>query len=412
MQPEDFKADDLFGQIEALVAALTREREARERAETADKAKSDLLALVSHELRTPLGAVTSMAELLLTGPLDPTQRRYAETLEQSSRSLHSVLNDILDYTKLEAGRFELAAAPFDLHELIKTAGNALAARAEDKGLHHGCHVGMSVPRYVKADASRIRQVLANLIDNAIKFTERGSVNLHVNAGETDGGLVLRFDVTDTGLGLSETERARLFLPYVQADPSIASRYGGTGLGLSIARRLVELMGGEIGCESVAGQGSLFWFTLPAARAPRAALAEQEPSGELKGHVLVVEDNAVNRMLVAAYLDEFGLTYDMAEEGGKALSLLAAGTYDLVLMDVVMPGVDGVEATRRIRALGDDTAEIPIVALTAHAMKGDREEYLAAGMDGYIAKPIRGRDLFAAIAPYLDPDKAEAPTRVA
>jgi CheY-like chemotaxis protein len=412
MQPEDFKADDLFGQIEALVAALSIEREAREQAEAADRAKSELLALVSHELRTPLGAVTSMAELLLSGPLEPTQRRYAETLAQSTRSLLNVLNDILDYTKLEAGRFEIAAAPFDLHDLIKSAGNALAARAEEKGLHHSCHIGTGVPRYIEADASRIRQVLANLIDNAVKFTSRGSVNLHVNAGETDGKLNLRFDVIDTGLGLNEEQRERLFLPYVQVNSTIASQYGGTGLGLSIARRLVELMGGEIGCESAPGQGSLFWFTIPAKRAPRTAMTDLEPTGRLNGHVLVVEDNAVNRMLVAAYLDEFGLTHDMAEDGAEALARLAARSYDLVLMDVVMPGVDGVEATKRIRAMREDIAEIPIVALTAHAMKGDREEYLAAGMDSYISKPIRGRDLFAALAPYLSADKGEESPRVA
>jgi CheY-like chemotaxis protein len=406
MKMEAFRQDDPSDQIQRLAAALAAEREARERAEAADKAKSVLLAVVSHELRTPMGAVISMSELLLGGALDGTQRRYAETLNQSARSLLTVLNDLLDFSKLEAGRVELDVVPFDLHALIESTGRELRARANDKGLKSGVHVGMSCPRGVRGDAARLRQVLANLIDNAIKFTAHGSVHLHVNAGETDGKLILRFDVTDTGIGLSEEQKERLFQPYVQADRAVARQYGGTGLGLSIARRLVELMKGEIGCESLLGQGSLFWFTIPTTRAAAPAASEARDKGGLSGHVLVVEDNAVNRMLIGAYLEEFGLTHEMVGDGTEALARLEANDYDLVLMDIMMPGLDGVEATRGIRKLEGSRAEVPIVALTAHAMKGDREDYLAAGMDGYVSKPIRGRELFAALKPYLSADEDE------
>jgi CheY-like chemotaxis protein/nitrogen-specific signal transduction histidine kinase len=407
MQPEDFKPDDLLAQIQGLVETVDAERKMRERAEAADRTKSDLLAVVSHELRTPMGAVISMSELLLNGTLDTTQRRYADTLQQSARSLLTVLNDLLDYSKLEAGRFELHCAVFDLHELVKSVGSELQARTREKGLLGAVNVGMSCPRFVKGDAVRLRQVLTNLADNAVKFTPRGSVHLHANAGEANGKLRLRFDVTDTGIGFGEFQKQRLFQPYAQLDRTNEGQ--GTGLGLSISRRLVELMGGEIGCESAPGQGSLFWFTIPTERADTIPSKDVPASGTLVGHVLVVEDNAVNRMLIGAYLGEFGLTYDVADDGSTALARLAARNYDLVLMDIMMPGLDGVESTKRIRKLGGDAAEVPIVAVTAHAMKGDREDYLAAGMDGYVSKPIRGRDLFAALKPYLSDDGEDADT---
>lgn len=404
MKPEDFRSEDLFTQIQGLVDTVTAEREARERAEAALRAKSEMLAMVSQELRAPMGAVLSMSELLLTGPLDGTQKRYAATLQQSARSLLSVLNDVLDLSNLEAKQFELDNAPFDLHELVKSTGSVLRARADEKRLQSGVHIGMSCPRFVKGDVGRLRQILDGLIDNAVKFTPEGSVQLHVNAGENDGQLTLRFDVTDTGIGLSETEQMRVFGPRLRADRAAAS----SGLGLSIAERLVILMGGEIGCESAPGQGSLFWLTIPTVQAMPAAPKDTRAPDTLSGHVLVVEDNAPNRMLIGAYLDEFGVTYDMVESGLDALERLASKSYDLVLMDIKMPELDGVETTKRVRKMQGHAAEVPIVALTAHAMKGDREGYLAAGLDGYISKPIRGRDLFTAIAPYLSPDAEEAP----
>jgi CheY-like chemotaxis protein/nitrogen-specific signal transduction histidine kinase len=399
MQSEDFRAEDLLGQVESLAEALDAERAARDLADSADRAKSELLAVVSHELRTPIDAMVSMSELLLATPLDDTQRRYAQTLERSARSLFVVLNDLLDFSKLEAGHCELDVAPFDLHTLVKRAGGMLQAATEGKSLSGGVHIGTSCPRFVKGDAARLQQVLLNLTDNAIKFTEQGSVNLHVNAGEMEEGVMLRFDIVDTGVGLSESEIARLFQPYVQLERT-AREKGGTGLGLYIARRLVGLMGGEIGCESVPGQGSLFWFVIPTERVAIANAAGAQDSGQLLGHVLVVEDNAMNRMLIATYLDEFGLTCAVVSSGAEALERLEDSTYDLVLMDILMPELDGVETTKRIRAMPGPVAEIPIVALTAYTTREDRATYLAEGLDAYVAKPIRGRELFDALAPYL------------
>ena len=238
MQPQDFRPDDLFARIEGLVETVDAERRLRERAEAADRAKSDLLAVVSHELRTPMGAVISMSELLLNGPLDPTQRHYAETLQQSAKSLLTVLNDILDYSKLEAGRFELDRAVFDLHELVRSVGSELQARTREKGIEGVVNIGPSCPRFVVGDASRVRQVLTNLIDNAVKFTSAGSVRLHANAGDAGGRLKLRFDVTDTGIGFGEFQKQRLFQPYAQAAHN-ASQFGGTGLGLSIAKGIAQ-----------------------------------------------------------------------------------------------------------------------------------------------------------------------------
>jgi len=405
MRPEDFRADDLFGQIQALVDCLAQEREAKEAAEAADQAKSELLATVSHELRTPMGAIISMAELLQQTALDETQKKYASTLHQSARSLLTVLNDILDFSKLDAGRFELDTAPFDLHDLVQSVAQGLQARASERGLASGLDIGATCPRFVKGDATRIRQILTNLIDNALKFTSEGSVRLHVSARETDSSFMLRFDVSDTGIGLDHEGQERLFEPYIQGGSTTATQYGGTGLGLSIAQRLVFLMGGEIGCESEVGQGSMFWFAIAAERAESSQKAkEAQPTRRLQGHLLVVEDNAVNRMLIGAYLDEFGLTYEMVETGASAIMALASNSYDLVLMDIMMPELDGVQTTQRCRLLHGPAAEVPIIALTAKAMKGDREKFLASGMNGYVSKPIRGRELHAALAPFLALDE--------
>ncbi|MGH6833094.1 MAG: ATP-binding protein, partial [Methyloceanibacter sp.] len=375
MRPEDFRPDDLFAQIQGLVDGLAHERRAREAAEAADKAKSELLAMVGHELRTPMEAVTAMAELLLASRLDPTQQRYAGTLHQSARSLLGVLNDVLDFSRLEAGRFELDQASFDLHDLVQGVAAMFQIRANEKGLTAGVDIGANCPRFIVGDAARLRQVLFSLVDNALKFTAIGSVRLHASASEVDGHLLLRFDVTDTGVGLSKTVQERLFQPYVQLDNMAVNQNGGTGLGLSIARKLGLLMGGEIGCESVVGQGTHYWFALPAER-PRVNLPvskpgnDVQPQGALSGHVLVVEDNAVNRMLIVTYLDEFGLTHDVVTSGGAAVMNLAAGSYDLVLMDTAMRDLDGVETTSRIRSLHAPASHVPIVALIAHGMKSD------------------------------------------
>ncbi|MGD9869243.1 MAG: response regulator [Hyphomicrobiales bacterium] len=406
MASEHFKPQDLFSQLEELERAVETETAARSRAEAESRAKSELLATVSHEVRTPLGAIISMADLLLATPLNETQRKYVETLEHSGRGLLTVVNGILDYSKLEAGQFELAAAPFDLHELLRSVAESLKARAAGRGLSAHVEIAAGCPVNVVGDAARIRQVLDNLVDNAIKFTEQGTVTLRAGHEIQGGVLVLRFEIIDTGMGLTQQQQARLFKPYAQGDRSVAPRYGGTGLGLHIARRLAKMMGGEIGCDSERGAGSTFWFTVRAGAgdAPRRAAPREAPApaaeGALRGRVLVVEDNHINQMLIAAYLDRFGLAYDMAANGVIALQRIAAVDYDLALMDVMMPEMDGLECTRRIRALSGPKARLPIVALTANAMKGDRESYLAAGMDGYVSKPVSAKDLHDAIAALL------------
>lgn len=399
---------DLAARVRELEQALAAETQARGAAEAASTAKSELLATVSHEVRTPLGAIISMADLLLATQLDTTQRHYAETLQQSGRGLLTVLNDILDYSKLEAGGFELEPVPFAFAELMQSVASAMAVRAEEKGLDSALTMAPDCPDHVIGDPVRIRQVLNNLTDNALKFTETGSVGLAVGCSSEGADIVLRFEVRDTGIGLSDAQIARLFQPYVQADSSVAVKYGGTGLGLTIARRLAELMGGALGCESVEGQGSLFWFTVRVTAAKAAAppaeagAARESAFGPLRGHVLVVEDNDINQMLIAAYLEKFGLTFTAVKTGRDAVLQLKETDVDLVLMDIMMPELDGLQTTRFIRALDGDASKVPIIALTANAMKGDRESYLAAGMNDYVSKPINAKDLFTAIAAFLRP----------
>jgi CheY-like chemotaxis protein len=429
MQARDLRARDLFGQVKPLVEGFEAERKARQAAEAANKAKSELLATISHELRTPMEAVVAMGELLLATPLDETQQRHAETLLQSSRRLLNALNDVLDFSRVETGRFEADPVAFDLHALIHDVAAELQARANDKGFTGSIDIGTSCPRHVIADATRLRQVLMGLIDNSLKYTSIGSVRLHASAKEEDGRLQLRFDIVDTGVGLSKAVKDRLFQPCIEINSNLGEV---TGLGLPIARKLAELMGGDIGCKSVVGQGSLYWFTLPAqhlrpepakrvwAEAPAAsestaviqeAPAASEPQATskapgprqqptLSGHVLVAEDNAVNRALIGTYLSEFVLSHEMVSIGSAAAMSVAAKTYDLVLLDTMMPDLDGIETTRRIRAMHVPSAEVPIVALVAQTKKHHCGTYLAAGMDACVMKPINAAELHAALAPYL------------
>jgi CheY-like chemotaxis protein len=393
-------------EIESLKEALASEKHAREAAQALATAKSDLLATVSHEVRTPMGAIISMAELLRATDLDETQRHYAETLQHSGRGLLAILNDILDFSKLEAGKYELQPGPFDFRQLLAGVGEALRVRAEERELTSSLEIAADCPAVVIGDQLRIRQLLSNLYDNAIKFTEAGSVTIRVSRVHEAPGLLLRFDVIDTGIGLTAKQQERLFEPYTQADRSISLKYGGTGLGLSIARRLAEAMGGRLECRSSEGAGSTFSLWVPLKEADEDALAQtkgargESSANALKGRVLIVEDNTTNQMLIAAYLDKFGLSHAMAANGREALEMLGQGAYDLVLMDVMMPEMDGLEATRQIRAHEGGHARIPIVALTANAMAGDRETYLEAGMDGYVSKPINANDLFFAMAEHL------------
>ncbi len=378
-------------------------------AEAKAQRNAELLATVSHEIRTPMGAVISLADLLLGTELDETQQSYADTLKQSATSLVTVLNDILDHSKLDAHRFELSEEVFNPHDLMNGIGTAYQAAGNGQNLEIIVRTDPDVPSALLADSARIRQILTNVIDNAIKFTESGSVVIALTYQRAKNAAVtLQFSVSDTGIGMSAEVREKLFAPFTQADNTIASKYGGTGLGLSIARQLVHLMKGEISCDSREQEGSTFRFSVECETADEAAElskqlksttenpVSQSHSNPSSVRILVVEDNRINQMLITTYLSKFGYGYEVACNGFEAIAAAERGTFNLVLMDVQMPEMDGTEATRRIRELDSDVSGIPIIALTANAMHGDREAYLAAGMDDYIAKPIIATILYEKI----------------
>ncbi|MDP6709282.1 MAG: ATP-binding protein [Alphaproteobacteria bacterium] len=395
------------GGIVGVRTDITDLKESQVQAEAATQAKSIFLATMSHEIRTPMNGVAGMLDLLLETDLTAEQRELAATAAESGTQLLRLIDDILDFSKLEAGRLELQSSDFPLHRSVRQVVALLLPRAREKSLKLTTRLGSDLPVWVRCDQGRLRQILFNLVGNAIKFTEAGGITVTVShRAHEDGRIDLRFEIADTGIGIAEEVQAKLFSWFTQADSSTSRKFGGTGLGLAISKQLVNSMGGEIGVDSVPGEGSTFWFTVTSEIADTAA-PEAEPAAEKEPvradppatplRLLVAEDNHVNQAMIRAILVNAGHRVDIVSNGLEAIQAVQAASYDAVLMDVQMPEIDGLEATRQIRALGGEFAELPIIALTANAMADQRREYLSKGMDAHISKPIDTKALFGVLA---------------
>jgi PAS domain S-box-containing protein len=400
-------AQGILHDISLEVSTRDALRLARETAEQADAAKSAFLANMSHEIRTPMTGILGTADLILDSELTPEQRRSVELIVASGETLLTIINDILDLSKIEAGQLELEDIRLNLHEILRDTVSLMNSAARNKGIELTLDLSSDVPRAVRGDPTRLKQVLNNLVSNAIKFTTRGGVTVSASVMSRKGEMaIVRFAVRDTGIGIAPEAAARIFEPFRQADTSITRNYGGTGLGLSISRRLVEMMGGTLEVDSIPEVGSEFHFTIgfvvaqatgemPAMKAPASASPKSL-------RVLIAEDNPVNQEVAGAMLRRRGHQVDIVNNGREAVDAVAKQHYDLVLMDLQMPILDGLGATAEIRA-AEKGRRVPIIALTANAAGGEREKVIAAGMDDYVAKPFRAGDLIDAVEAVATPN---------
>ena len=396
---------DVLADLETRVRVRTAElAEAKGRAEDANRLKSEFLANMSHEIRTPMNGFMGMLDVLAETPLSIDQRDFVETARDSASSLLEILGDILDFSKIEAGKLTLDPVPISIPAVIEEAVRPLEVLAQRKGVELRRSTEDEVPMMVIGDPVRLRQVLLNLVSNAIKFTSAGFVEIYASLESTEGeDAVLKFTVSDSGIGLTPAQQRVIFEPFRQADGSTTRSYGGIGLGLSISKRLVEMMGGRLGVTSVPGEGSTFWFTAKLGLTVGAdagpgltRLASAVSSGPLR--ILVAEDNLVNQRVVKTLLERRGHTVELAETGAAAVEKVAQQRFDVVLMDMQMPEMDGIEATKFMRKQDAQRGvHTPIIMLTAHAMQGDRERFLAAGADGYVTKPVQMEQLEAEIS---------------